>query len=49
MKTLKLTEKEYNLILESLNWADLTMRDFDAKTDKMANEMAALKEKLEQQ
>jgi hypothetical protein len=49
MKTLQLTEKEYNLILEALNWSDLTMRDFDAKTDKIANNMVALKEKLEQQ
>jgi hypothetical protein len=47
MKTLQLTEKEYNLIIEALNWSDLTMRDFDAKTDKIANQMVALKEKLE--
>jgi hypothetical protein len=47
MKTLQLTSKELNLILEALNWADQTMRDFDKATDKKADAMLALKEQIE--
>jgi hypothetical protein len=47
MKTLQLTQKELNLILEALNWADNTMRDYDYATDRKADAMVALKEKIE--
>lgn len=42
MKTLQLTKKELNLIIDALNWADQTMRDFDKATDKKADAMAEL-------
>ena len=47
MKTLQLTQKELDLVLEALNWADQTMRDFDKATDKKADAMVALKEQIE--
>lgn len=46
MKTLQLTQKELNLIVDALNWADQTMRDFDKATDKKADAMAELIFKL---
>jgi hypothetical protein len=47
MKTLQLTQKELNLIIDALNWADQTMRDFDKATDKKADAMAELANKLD--
>lgn len=46
MENIKVTKQELELIIDALNWADQTMRDFDAKTDKKADQMAQLVEKL---
>jgi hypothetical protein len=46
MENLTLTKKEIELIIDALAWADQTMRDWDSKTDKKADQMVQLADKL---